>query len=179
MELSLKPVTSLPSYLERIWKKACCGMIWGRRLCRHLPWTYKNHGKRQNSRSPGRDLKAWPLDYESGVPAATLFMSMGWDYVPELRPPADVLFIPHMIHEYGQPRWNDTDRGKTKTSDKKTIPVPLCPPQIPQGLTRALTWTSVVRGLRLTAWTTPRPLDATFGVFFPFPPGKTRDTTSE
>jgi len=52
--------------------------------------------------------------------------------------------------------WNDIDRGKPKYSEK-TCPVPLCPPQIPHGLTRARTRASAVRGQRLTAWAMARP----------------------
>jgi hypothetical protein len=43
-----------------------------------------------------------------------LFMSMGWDYVSELRSLTGLLFIPQMMYEYGEPRWNDMDRGKPK-----------------------------------------------------------------
>jgi hypothetical protein len=43
---------------------------------------------------------------------------MGWDYVSELRPPTDLLFIPQVMYEYGEPRWNDTDRGKPKNSEE-------------------------------------------------------------
>jgi hypothetical protein len=39
-------------------------------------------------------------------------MSMGWDYVSELRPPACLLFIPNVACEHGEPWWNDTDRAK-------------------------------------------------------------------
>jgi hypothetical protein len=45
-------------------------------------------------------------------------VSTGWDYVSELRTPAGLLFILLMIYEYGQPRWNDTDSGKPKNSEK-------------------------------------------------------------
>jgi hypothetical protein len=31
-------------------------------------------------------------------------------------------------------RWNDIVRGRSKTSGEKPGPVPLCPPQIPHGL---------------------------------------------
>jgi hypothetical protein len=31
---------------------------------------------------------------------------------------ADLLFIPQVIYDYGEPRWNDTDRGKQKNSEK-------------------------------------------------------------
>jgi hypothetical protein len=47
-------------------------------------------------------------------------------------------------------QWNETDRGKP-------VPVPLCPPQIPHGLTRDRNRASVVGGRRLTAWTMARP----------------------
>jgi hypothetical protein len=30
-------------------------------------------------------------------------MSMGWDYVPELRPPTGLLFIPEAMYEHGEP----------------------------------------------------------------------------
>jgi hypothetical protein len=29
-----------------------------------------------------------------------------------------LLFISEMIHEYGDPQWNDTDRGKPKNAEK-------------------------------------------------------------
>jgi hypothetical protein len=47
-----------------------------------------------------------------------LFMSMGWDDVSELRPQTGLLFIPQVIYENGEPRWNDIDRVKAKNSDK-------------------------------------------------------------
>jgi hypothetical protein len=43
---------------------------------------------------------------------------MGWDYVSELLPLTDILYIPRMISEYGERRWSDTDRGKPKTGRK-------------------------------------------------------------
>jgi hypothetical protein len=49
-------------------------------------------------------------------------------------------------------RWNEIDRGKP-------VLVPLCPPQIPHGLTRDRTRVSVVGGRRLTAWATARQSD--------------------
>jgi hypothetical protein len=42
--------------------------------------------------------------------------------------------------------------GKTEELWEKPVPVPLCPPQIPHGLTRAWTRASVVRGRRPTTW---------------------------
>jgi hypothetical protein len=78
------------------------------------------------------------------------FLFMGRDYVSELLPLTDILFILQMIYEYGERRWNDIDRGKPKIIGEKPVPVPLCPPQIPHGLTRARTQASAVRGRRLT-----------------------------
>jgi hypothetical protein len=43
-----------------------------------------------------------------------LFMSMGWDYIHELWPPAGLLFNPQMICEYGEPWWNGIDERKPK-----------------------------------------------------------------
>jgi hypothetical protein len=40
---------------------------------------------------------------------------------------------------------------------EKSVPVPLCPPQIPRGPTQEWTWVSAVRGRRLTAWAMARP----------------------
>jgi hypothetical protein len=62
-----------------------------------------------------------------------------------------LLLIPQMVYEYGDPvEWYWS--GKSKNSQEKPIPVPLCPPQIPHGPTRSRTQPSVVRGRRLTAW---------------------------
>ena len=41
--------------------------------------------------------------------------------------------------------------GKTEVLGEKLVPVPLCPPQIPHGLTWNRTRASAVRGLRQTA----------------------------
>jgi hypothetical protein len=38
-------------------------------------------------------------------------MSMGQDYVPEMRPTGPLL-IPQEIHTHREPWWNDTDRGE-------------------------------------------------------------------
>jgi hypothetical protein len=38
-------------------------------------------------------------------------MSMRWDYVSELRLPADLVLISEIMYECGEPRWNDSDRG--------------------------------------------------------------------
>jgi hypothetical protein len=83
-------------------------------------------------------------------------MSMGWDYISELRPPTGLLFILRwyiknrvMVEWYWQ--------GKTEELGEKYVPVPLCP-QIPYRLIHVWTWTSMVRGQWLTtsamAWST-------------------------
>jgi hypothetical protein len=76
-----------------------------------------------------------------------LFMSMGWDYTYELWPLTGLLFIPQMTYENGQPRWNSR-QGKPEKLKRETIPLALCLPQIPHGLT----WASIESGWRLTAW---------------------------
>jgi hypothetical protein len=38
-------------------------------------------------------------------------------------------------------------QGKTEVLGEKSVPVPLCPPQIPHGRTQDRTRTSAVRGL--------------------------------
>jgi hypothetical protein len=47
-----------------------------------------------------------------------VIMSMVWDYVYELWPPAVLLFVPKMTYEYGEPRWNDIDRVIPKNLEK-------------------------------------------------------------
>jgi hypothetical protein len=54
-------------------------------------------------------------------------------------------------------------QGKTKELREKPVPVPLCPPQIPHGLTQDWTQASAVGGQRLTAWAIARPLLSAFG----------------
>jgi hypothetical protein len=43
-------------------------------------------------------------------------------------------------------------QGNTEVVGEKPVPVPLCPPQIPHGLTRDRTRASAMGGQRLTAW---------------------------
>jgi hypothetical protein len=38
--------------------------------------------------------------------------------VSELRPLAGLLFVPQVIYEYGEPRWNDIDRFQPNNSEK-------------------------------------------------------------
>jgi hypothetical protein len=42
-----------------------------------------------------------------------MMMSMGCDYISELRPLMGLLFNPEVIYEHGKAWWNDVDRGKT------------------------------------------------------------------
>jgi hypothetical protein len=48
-------------------------------------------------------------------------------------------------------------QGNTEVLGGKPVPVPLCPPQIPHGLTRYRTRAFAVRGRPLTAWAMTRP----------------------
>jgi hypothetical protein len=79
---------------------------------------------------------------------------MGRDYVSELLPLADILLIPQMIWVW-RATWLLT--GKTEELGEKSVPVQLCPRQIPHALTRTRTRASAVRGRWLTAWATARP----------------------
>jgi hypothetical protein len=54
--------------------------------------------------------------------------------------------------------WNG--QGKTEVFGEKPVPLQLCPPQIPHGLTRDRTWASAVRDRRLTAQSMARPTSA-------------------
>jgi hypothetical protein len=67
-----------------------------------------------------------------------------------------ILRIPQMSLESdgGMIYW----QGKTEELGDKPVPVPLCSPQIPHGLTRAWTRASAVRGRRLTTWAMAWPL---------------------
>jgi hypothetical protein len=84
-----------------------------------------------------------------------LFMSMGSEYVSELQPQATV--YPQVIWV-----WRATMewywQGETEELREKPVPVPLYPPQIPNGTIRAWSRASAVRGQRLTAWVMVRPI---------------------
>jgi len=49
-----------------------------------------------------------------------MFVWMRWACVSELRPRTDLLFIPQMRYEHGEPWWNDTDRVKAMQSSPAT-----------------------------------------------------------
>jgi hypothetical protein len=59
-----------------------------------------------------------------------------------------IIFVLFLVMEH---RWNEIDREKPKNSGEKPVPVPLCSPQIPYGLTRDRTRASAVGDRRLTA----------------------------
>jgi hypothetical protein len=65
-----------------------------------------------------------------------------------------IIFCPFRSNG-SQVEWNW--QGKTEVLEEKLVPVPLCPPQIPHGLTRDRTRASAVGGRRLTAWAMARP----------------------
>jgi hypothetical protein len=80
-----------------------------------------------------------------------LFMSMGRDDISELRPPTG-RWCMRMSRHVGV----ILTRGKPKNLGKP-LPVPLCPPQIPHGLSRQWTRVAAVRGRRLTTWVMAQP----------------------
>jgi hypothetical protein len=80
---------------------------------------------------------------------------MGRNYVSELLPLTDILYLSGDMSWRARVEWYW--QGKTEELGGKPVPVPLCPPQIPHGLTQARTRASVVRGRRLTAWAMSRP----------------------
>jgi hypothetical protein len=58
-----------------------------------------------------------------------------------------------LVSDGGMIYWQE----KTEEPGEKRVPVPLYPPQIPHGLTRARIRASAVRGRRLTTWGMARP----------------------
>jgi hypothetical protein len=43
---------------------------------------------------------------------------MWWDFISELRPQTDLLFVPQIIYECGEPQRNDIEEGKPNNSEK-------------------------------------------------------------
>jgi hypothetical protein len=50
-------------------------------------------------------------------------MLMGRDDVPEMRPPSGLLFIPQVIYEPGELRWNDIDRESIVRLLRTVVPI--------------------------------------------------------
>jgi hypothetical protein len=49
--------------------------------------------------------------------------------------------------------------GENRSTRRKSAPVTVCPPQIPQDLTRARTWAKAVESRLLTVWAMARPYE--------------------
>jgi hypothetical protein len=58
--------------------------------------------------------------------------------------------------------------GENRQLGEKPVPVPLCPPQTPRGLTRDRTRASAVEGRRLTASAMARPIFMLILIYFYF-----------
>jgi hypothetical protein len=78
---------------------------------------------------------------------------MGRDHVSELRPAKVLLFVPQMICGYGEPRWNDIDRGKQKNSEKSLSQCHFIYEKSHMDCSRA----SALWGRWVTAWAMSRP----------------------
>jgi hypothetical protein len=67
-----------------------------------------------------------------------MIMSMGWDYVSELRPPT---VHPQVKYEHGEPWWNDIDRGKLIHPPELSLAIlPAEPPSSKSGETCWRRW---------------------------------------
>jgi hypothetical protein len=88
-----------------------------------------------------------------GFPSVLKFLEVGWDWVHLVRRPLiGLLYPPRMIDdEYGPVGGIRIGRGNRSTW-RKPVPMPLCPPQIPHHLTRDGTQAAAVGSRRLTAW---------------------------
>jgi hypothetical protein len=71
-----------------------------------------------------------PIRSDTALVNCLLIISMRRDYVSELQPPMGLLSVPQVIHEYGEPRWNDIDRENPKNSREQTVPALLCPSEL-------------------------------------------------
>jgi len=107
-------------------------------IARTIPaFSWTDWGKYWNpSRYPGRELISGPRCLCCSC------TTRGRDCVSECRP--QIVHTPDDIRTW-------------RTRKKKLVPLLLCLPQIPHGLTRVQTLSSAVRSRRLTAWTMARP----------------------
>jgi hypothetical protein len=88
----------------------------------------------------------------------SLFMSVGWEDVSELRSPTGLLLIPQKVYENGQPRWNDTGRGNRR-SRRQTCPCVILSTANPILTNSGSNPDLEVRGQGLTAWAMAGPTD--------------------
>jgi hypothetical protein len=76
--------------------------------------------------------------------------------VSDLQPLTGLLFIPRWYIRY-RSHGGMIVTGDNRRTHRKSVPVSLCVPQIPHGLTHARIRASELRLRRLTAWTKSRP----------------------
>jgi hypothetical protein len=78
---------------------------------------------------------------------------MGWDWVHlALRPLFGLSYQPQTIEDDCEAIGGMRIGMGSRSTRRKPVPVPLCPPQIPHDLTRARTRASAVGSRRLTVW---------------------------
>jgi hypothetical protein len=76
------------------------------------------------------------------------------EIMSEPRPPADLLFIAEVIYMSMESHGGIILTVKTEELGESPVPVPLCPPEVQNGLIRARTRASAVKGRGLTAFQT-------------------------
>jgi hypothetical protein len=116
------------------------------------------HEKTANVLTPSYSLFLFDLCSTPNKSAVSHFLAVGWDWVHLVRRPLfGILYQPRMIDDkFGAVGGMRIGRGSRSTR-RKPAPVPLCPPKIPHGLTRAPTRAAAVGSRRLTAWAMARP----------------------
>jgi hypothetical protein len=89
---------------------------------------------------------------------SVVIVATGWDNVSaKMRPLTGPLSIPPMTHDWIWSAGENILTGENWRTRRKPIPVPLCPPHIPRGLTWERIGVSPVRSRLLTAWAMTRP----------------------
>jgi hypothetical protein len=81
---------------------------------------YYGLGHRKVEVGPG--LSRLLRRHEHKLKLLLMSMSMGWDYVSELRPPMGVLFIPQVIYEYTKSHGGMILTGENERTLRKTCP---------------------------------------------------------
>jgi hypothetical protein len=85
-----------------------------------------------------------------------VFMSTGWDYISELRPPMGILFMTKLYMSM-ESHGGMILTGENEISGRNFCPSVSLTSHIPHGLTRAQTRASEVTGRLLTVWAMTRP----------------------